>query len=106
MPRLAPVEIIHVICPDRLYVEALDRGQFASSIWVVADRAANQAKRFALHRHRSEPSYLQGRIVQWSTVSRLGQGKMPTGKRFVFEAGGPAVSWPERSGNGEKAYTR
>ena len=99
------VRIIHLICPNELHVEQLGNGRYSTGIWVVGKQAADDADLIALHKSRSDRSYLQGRKTSWTNERRDPGSAHAEGRRFYFEEDGPPVNWPERGGAGEKAYT-
>lgn len=94
------VHTIHLICKDDLHLQRFPDGRFRTGVWLVGLEVATEAERIALHRSRSEPSFLQG--VRLRSVAGMVDGK----RRFTFEvrAEGEPVAWPVGGGAGEKAY--
>jgi hypothetical protein len=103
----------HFVCPGELGIVRNQDGTIWTGTWVVAeDHAANAIAHGAivsLHASRSEPSYLQGRILAWRKSPRQPkysgeqQTQIAEGIDFLFEPSEHPMPW-KGDAMGEKGY--
>lgn len=109
-----PVCGFHFVCENERGVTRNLDGTIWSGTWVVDKRHAEHGVEIsayvALHKSRSEKSYLQGLIKGWRSAPRekqYGEEEAQThwGIDFLIEPTGTSYDWVG-DGTGEKGYAR
>jgi len=102
----------HFVCDREKGLTKNDDGTYWTGTWVVDVRHAVQATKVdayvALHQAKAEPSYLQGKILEWRKSPRerrYGEHEVQTdeGIDFLFRPTDEALEWVG-DGAGEKGY--
>jgi hypothetical protein len=112
-PNDRVVHGFHFVCPDETGVVLNVDGTRWSGTWVVDQRRVEQAVKIgayvALHRDKSQPSYLQGVVRGWRVSERElsyakgAKAKTPRGIDFLIEPTDRPLPWCG-DGTGEKGY--
>jgi hypothetical protein len=96
---------IHFVCPTEVGVTRHDHRTASTGIWVVDEDRLYEARKVdayvALHKAKSNPSYLQGIIKDWRVLRR--EGKTEFGIEFDLELTGTPLQW-HGNGTGERGY--
>jgi hypothetical protein len=103
----------HFVCDRGRGVTKESERTVWTGTWVVdkmhAEKAAKNGAYVALHAAKSEPSYLQGTVIDWRVNKRERQyaegqpAKSDTGIDFLIEITNMAYQWVG-DGSGEKGY--
>lgn len=102
----------HVVCADDRGVVQLDSGRFRSGSWVVAEENVRRSLKYgaylALHQTKADPSYRQGRILDYARTPREmvesgSSSKTEEGIEFLVQATNEPYAWVG-TGAGEKGY--
>ena len=101
------VSEFHFVCENDRGVSTDGEGFFWSGSWVVPEsdviKGIQEGARLALHRSRNEPSYRQGKIIDYRLTDGEMVKKRNTGIEFLVAADGAALAW-FGDGTGEKGY--
>jgi hypothetical protein len=97
----------HFVCSRGRGVTEAGDGRFWSGSWVVAQQNATESLKYnallALHESKAQPSYRQGRIVEFRRSARDMISKENEGIEFLVEETNEPLAWVG-SGAGEKGY--
>ena len=102
----------HVVCADNRGVTQLEDGSFRSGSWVISEqnvrRSLEHGAYLALHETKSQPSYRQGRIINYARTLRnmvdAESGvKTDEGIEFLVQATTEPYAWVGTAA-GEKGY--
>jgi hypothetical protein len=97
----------HFICDRSRGVSHAKDGIFWSGSWVVKEAIAKQSKELgaylALHETKSEPSYLQGQVIDFRLATRSMIDKDNVGIEFQVRMSKKICGWIG-DGSGEKGY--
>jgi len=97
----------HFVCAKDRGVASDTAGRFWSGSWVVAEtnvqRSIEYGAHLALHETKAEPSYRQGRIVEYRRAPRDMIDKENDGIEFLVEETAEQLKW-SGAGAGEKGY--
>lgn len=80
---------IHLLCRDDLGVTELEDGTFETRAWRVDEKWLHSAAYVALHQRKSEPSYRQGRLIEFRVDAERSDRYL-----LVVEPEGASVQWP------------
>lgn len=97
----------HFVCAKDRGVVGAGPGKFWSGAWVVAEANVSKSIKYgahlALHEDKAEPSYRQGRIVDYRRGARDMVDKENEGIEFLVEETVNSLEW-KGGGSGEKGY--
>ena len=113
-PLSGPVAGFHFVCANETGVTRNSDGSFWTGTWVVDEKRAVQGLKIgayvALHRTKTEPSYMQGRMMGWRKSPREKsygdqEAKTRFGIDFLVNPTTTSYEW-NGDGAGEKGYFR
>lgn len=90
---------MHFVCRDDMNVVDHGDGTFDTGSWKVSRTHCDTVEYVALHESRSRPSYRQGRVLRWRTITYEGRLRVI----FTVRADVERRLWVG-GGSGEKGY--
>jgi hypothetical protein len=109
-PRTSETDVVigyHFVCQSDRGVELNGDGTFWSGSWVVSEQNVQNSLKYgsylALHSSKSEPSYRQGKIIDYRKTTRSMVSKNEDGIEFKVQPETEPYTWVG-SGAGEKGY--
>jgi hypothetical protein len=97
----------HFVCQADRVVQVKEDGTFWSGSWVVSEQNVQTSLRYgaylALHASKTEPSYRQGKIVDFRKTSRSMVARNEDGIEFKVQSEATPYHWVG-AGAGEKGY--